>query len=300
MIYGLLAAAGWGTATAAAAVATRRATTYQIVLLSEALGVVLLIVVALITHPDLSVITVPVALGLVLAGAVGLVGYLALYRAIAVGPSGLMTAISSTYGGVAAGLALGVLGERLPPAGLAGIVLAVLGIVLAAARPASGEPAAPAVPADPAAGRAGGTRGTSRLAVPLALTSALAYGLGGFLIADYARRAGWLLTGIVSHGVSVLLMLCALPVLGRPSAWRAAGRTALAWAAAAGVADAAGLAAYARGAQVGQISITAAASSVYPAIPLIVGAIFLGERLRRTQLAGVLIIATGLVMLGLA
>ncbi len=43
-----------------------------------------------------------------------------------------------------------------------------------------------------------------------------------------------------------------------------------------------------------------AASSVNPAIPLIAGAIFLGERLSRTQLAGVLIIAAGLVMLGLA
>jgi drug/metabolite transporter (DMT)-like permease len=74
----------------------------------------------------------------------------------------------------------------------------------------------------------------------------------------------------------------------------------LTWAAAAGLTDAGALLAYSRGSQLGQVAITAATSSVYPVIPLIVGVALLGERLRRRQLTGIALIIAGLVLLGLA
>ena len=94
-------------------------------------------------------------------------------------------------------------------------------------------------------------------------------------------------------------MLAALPLMGRrPAAWRG-GAGGAAWAAAAGLTDAAGLLAFARGGQVGQVAVTAAVSSIYPVIPLAAGLVLFGERLRASQLLGVALVVAGLVMLGL-
>jgi drug/metabolite transporter (DMT)-like permease len=46
--------------------------------------------------------------------------------------------------------------------------------------------------------------------------------------------------------------------------------------------------------------VTAAVSSIYPAIPLVAGLALFGERLSRRQLAGVSFIVAGLVLIGLA
>jgi drug/metabolite transporter (DMT)-like permease len=78
------------------------------------------------------------------------------------------------------------------------------------------------------------------------------------------------------------------------------GGPILAWAAAAGLADAVGLLAFSRGSELGMVAVTAATSSTYPVIPLIAGVILLGERLGRRQLTGIALIIGGLVLLGLA
>jgi drug/metabolite transporter (DMT)-like permease len=98
-----------------------------------------------------------------------------------------------------------------------------------------------------------------------------------------------------------LLALLATPL--RAPSPSGAGRTraasAIAWAMAAGLVDAAGLAAFTRGDQVGLVAVTAAVSSAYPAIPLIGGLLFFRERLMRWQAGGAVLILTGLVLLGL-
>lgn len=293
MIYGLLAALSWGTSAVAAAVAVRRATTYLVVLVSQGLGLTALVLLAVVLRQTLAVITLPVALGLAGAGVIGLVGYLTFYRSVALGPTGLMSAISSTYGGVASGLAVGVLGERIGALGITGIVLAVAGVALASARGNSADTADGA--------EAGGSPAFSAAAVPLALSSALSYGVGGFVLGYLTRDTGWLLSGIVAHSASVAVLLAAMPVAGGLSRFRAhAGRTVLAWAAAAGLTDAAGVLAFSRGSELGMVAITAAASSTYPIIPLVVGVVLLGERLGWRQLTGIGLIITGLIMLGLA
>jgi len=71
------------------------------------------------------------------------------------------------------------------------------------------------------------------------------------------------------------------------------------WAVAAGLTDVVGLLAFARGGQAGQVAVTAAVSSVYPAIPLLAGLVMFGERLGRWQLLGVTLIIAGLVLIGL-
>jgi drug/metabolite transporter (DMT)-like permease len=72
----------------------------------------------------------------------------------------------------------------------------------------------------------------------------------------------------------------------------------VAWAIGAGLADAAGVAFFARGSQAGLVAITAAASSAYPVIPLIGGLVLLHERMARWQAVGAVLILAGLVLLG--
>ena len=306
MAYGLIAAIAWGTSAVAATMAARRVGIYVAVLSAQGLGLVLLLLLAVFVRPSLAGVHAAVVVGLAGAGLVGLVGYLAFYRAVVNGPVGLVSAISATYGGVTTLLAVSILGEALGGYGTAGAVLAVGGVALATARSQGAAEPPPAAVSEPIVGiapvprhePAGAGPAVSRASIPLAFLSALAYGIGGFLLGDYSARAGWLAAAVIAHGASVIVLLLALPFLGRPQAWRGSASGVL-WAAAAGVTDAAGLLAFSRGGQVGQVAITAAVSSINPVIPVIAGMVLFSEQLSRRQLLGVGCIIAGLVLLGL-
>ena len=311
MVYGLIAALGWGVSAVAATNAARRAGTYLAVLSGQGLGVVVLVLLAVILQPSFAGVGAGVALSLVGAGLLGLLGYLAFYRALEYGGGvGLVSAISATYGGVTTILAVAVLGEHLGVSGAIGVALAVVGIALAAARPAAGGDESgggspgreasvaigePIVGLAPAPSR---IRSLSRAGVPLAIICALAYGVGGFLLGKYSARAGWLVAALVAHGASITVMLMALPLLRRRTAWRGSASGVL-WAGAAGLTDAVGLLAFSRGGGAGQVAVTAAVSSVYPVIPLVGGVVLFSEHLTRRQLSGVAAIIAGLVLIGL-
>ena len=67
-----------------------------------------------------------------------------------------------------------------------------------------------------------------------------------------------------------------------------------------GVLETASLLAFARGAEIGVISIVAAASTVYPVVPILGGVFIFRERLTPTQMTGLVVVVAGLVMLALA
>jgi len=303
VFYGLIAATGWGISAVAATNAARRAGTYVAVLSGQGVGIVVLLLLTALLRPSLAAIDGHAVLGLASAGLLGLLGYLAFYRALEYGGAvGLVSAISATYGGVTTLLAVLVLGEHLSAYGTAGVVLAVTGVAMATARAGGTAETPPIAVGEPMVGVAPGPSrigGLSRAGIPLAFASALTYGVGGFLLGDYSARAGWLGSALVAHGFSVTALLLALPFLGRPKAWRGSAAGVI-WAAAAGLSDVVGLLAFARGGQVGQVAVTAAVSSVFPAIPLVAGLLMFGEHLSRRQLFGVSIIVAGLVMIGLA
>src|SRR5689334_18787423 len=113
VVYGLIAALGWGLSAVAATNAARRAGTYLAVLSGQGLGILVLILLAALLRPSFAAADGPIALGLAGAGLLGLGGYLAFYRALEHGGGvGLVSAISATYGGVTTVLAVVVLGER--------------------------------------------------------------------------------------------------------------------------------------------------------------------------------------------
>jgi drug/metabolite transporter (DMT)-like permease len=303
VIYGLIAAAGWGLSAVAATHAARRAGTYIAVLSGQGIGVLVLLLLTAVLAPSFAAVNVHVAVVLAGAGLLGLLGYLTFYRALEYGGSvGLVSAISATYGGVTTVLAVILLGEHLGGYGMAGVVLAVAGVAMASARASAAAEAPGVAVGEPIVGVAPAPsriRSLSRAGIPLAFASALAYGVGGFLLGDYSARAGWLTSALVAHATSVTALLVALPFLVRRKPFRPA-TSGLAWAAVAGLTDVAGLLAFSRGGSVGQVAVTAAVSSIYPAIPLVAGLVMFGERLSRRQFAGVGLIVAGLVLIGLA
>jgi drug/metabolite transporter (DMT)-like permease len=308
--YGLLAAAAWGVSTIAAASAARRIGTFTAVLVSQVLGLAVLVLLGAILHPPLAAVGGATAVGLTSAGVLGLIGWLCYYRALESGPVGLVSSIGATYGGVTALLAVAVLGERIGSMGGAGVALSVAGIAMATAR--STPPPAAAGGAEmtglavmhmaaPArtTGSAVLARGLGRPGIPLALASASSYGVGAFLLGRYSAGAGWLPSTLVAYIASVAALVLALPFLGRPQPLR--GRApGLIWAVVAGLTEVGALLAFSRGGQVGQVAVTAAVSSLYPALALAAGILMFGERLSGRQVIGVGCIGAGVVMLGLA
>ena len=301
VIYGLTAAIAWGTSAVFATYAARRCGVFATVMIGQVLGLILLLSMTVVLRPSFSAVHGSVLVGLIACGVVGLLGYLSFYRALEEGPVGLVSAIGATYGGVTAILAVLVLGESLGLIGGWGVVLAVAGVTLAAARAQSAG--IPAIAADePLVGVAvvpsGGATGYSSVGVSFAFASALAYGVGGFLLGDFAGRTGWLSATLVARLASMVVLLGVLPFLGRQSSQHDL-RSGFWWAVAAGATDVVGICAFARGGQVGQVAITAAVSSVYPVIPVAAGLALFGERLGPRQAVGIVLIVVGLVLLGL-
>jgi drug/metabolite transporter (DMT)-like permease len=301
VIYGLTAAVMWGTSAVTATIAARKTGTFITVLVGQAVGMVVLVVLVVVLRPSFSEVGGTNLVGLIGAGLIGLVGYLSFYRALELGPVGLVSAIGSSYGGVAAVLAFVVLDERLGVAGTTGVALAVVGVSLAAARAhaaretvslSAGEPLVGVVPSPTA------TRPGTRAGIPFAFISAASYGVGGFLLGYFSGRVGWLAATLITRLAALVVLAAIVPFLGRPSAWRGTG-SGVAWAAAAGLTDIVGVMAFARGGQAAQIAITSAVSSIYPIIPLAAGIAMFDERLGRRQVLGVGLIVVGLILLGL-
>jgi len=293
MTYGLLSALSWGISTLLAAMAARRIGALRTVAIGEAVALAGYWILFMTGHFSLHGAG-PVAWLLILAGVIGVGGYLAMYRGLESGHVGLVSAISACYGGVIAVLSVVLLHERLTVAAAVGIVATVAGVMLAVTR-RSGTGSAPAVPesttvpvvAAPAIGAVFG------------VAAALLYGVGGFMIGRYSRDLGWLVPVVVARAGAMVFLLGLLATPLRGSAPRIQPLRGVAWAVVAGLVDAAGLAAFTRGDQVGLVAITAAVSSAYPVIPLIGGLLLFRERLMRWQAGGAVLILAGLVLLGL-
>jgi uncharacterized membrane protein len=301
VIYGLTAAIAWGTSLVFATYAARRCGSFMTVLIGQVIGLIMLFSMAVVLRPSVEAVHGTVLWGLIASGIIGLLGYLSFYRALEDGPVGLVSAIGATYGGVTALLAVLLLGESLGVVGGWGVVLAVAGVTMAAARSQSAGVTAPIAAEGPIVGVAvvpSGATTYSSAGVSFAFLSALAYGIGGFLLGDFSGRAGWLTATIVARLASMVVLLALLPFLGRPSTRREV-RPAFWWAVAAGATDVVGICAFARGGQVGQLAITGAVSSVYPVIGVAAGLALFGERLGARQAVGIALIIIGLVLLGL-
>lgn len=283
MIFGLVAALGWGLADFGGAVISRRIGSVPTVLISQASGALVMAVVLVLGEQGVDALT-PNLGWVLLGGIVAAAAYASHYRALQLGPVSVVSPIGAAYALVGVALAVVLLGERLSAAELGGAVVTVLGVMLASADLRAL------------------LEGTHERApgLPLALLSALLFGVAGYILAWLSREVGWAVALWASRTTLVVALALPVALVGRRAVWsRVTPGVGIVGAVAVGMADLLGVATYAAGAERGFVSVVIVASSVFPLIAVALSVLLLHERPVANQYVGVGLVVVGLLMLGL-
>jgi drug/metabolite transporter (DMT)-like permease len=291
VIFGLAAALGWGFSDFTAAVSGRRVGAFATVVIAQVASAVIATILVLVTGTDLGGIR-EVAPWLGPTAILMTAGYYAFYRGLELGPVSVVSPVLASYAVGPVVLAIWLLGESLSLVVAGGIVLTIVGTVLAST--------------DLRTVRQGVDRAPG---LPWAIASSALFGVGAYVFGWSSQRAGWLPAIWFSRSLSAGLFLvwaAASASRRRSAADGARDRTpfrlsaaAVGLAAAIGAVDLLAASAYGRGAEVGYISIVTAASAIYPVLPVLAGTVFLQERPAPNQAVGVAILIAGLMAVGL-
>jgi len=266
----------WGLADFGGGLLTRRTPALTVVVVSQVIAAAVLGVVVVATGGWSE--AGPRLWFAVAAGLASPVAMIAFYKALALGPMGVVSPLATLSVAVPVGVGL-FLGERPGLVQVAGIAVAVTGVVLA------GGPQ---------------LRGASvqRQAIVLTLVAALGFGavfaliaeasttVTGLFLALFVQRVTNVAAGGIALHVSVRRGAEALPPTGFP--WASLPTLAFV-----GLADVAANGTYSIAAQHGPITVAAVLASLYPVVTSLAARGFLHERLRTVQAAG-----AGLALLG--
>jgi drug/metabolite transporter (DMT)-like permease len=270
IVLALTAAACWGCSDFLAGMASRRLAVPWVLLLVEAGGLLVIGLVVLITRPAFF----DDASDVLLAIAAGLSGVLALgcfYRALAIGTMSVVAPISAT--GVALPVVVGIAtGNRLSAVAAAGMVLIVSGVALASREQHDDDAAA-------AAGRA---------SIALALVAAVGFG-GFFALSDAPADASVPWTLMLVRAAPIPLVALLASRARRP----AVGSRFLLGVAGIGTIDLAATALIAVANTKGELSIVSVLGGMYPVATVLLAAGVLHERVRASQLAGIVLALVG-------
>lgn len=278
IFLGLAAALTYGAGDFVGGLVSRRAPLFSVVLLSQVAGTALLLA-ALPFFVDAGPSGSALAWGGA-SGVAGATGVLFLYKGLAAGRMSVVAPITSVEAAVVPVLWGLATGERPPAIALAGVVVALLAVLLVAGF-------------DPAAAGAEARSGRFAPGVPEALIAGIAFGLFFILLDGAGDDAGlWPLVGGRTASLTVLSVL----VLARRERITAARDTRLPIVAA-GALDVAANLLYLLSTREGLLSIVAVLTSLYPASTILLARIVLGERMGRLQVAGLGLAAAGVVMM---
>lgn len=208
------------------------------------------------------------------AGLAGLVGLVAFYSALAIGTMGVVSPIAAL--GVVVPVLVGLLrGERPGTVQVLGIVLAVVGVVLASGPELSG--------------RAGARP------LLLAVLAAFGFGLALLFIAE-GGRTSTLMTLVAMRATSVAVMAVVLgAVARRTSLGLRAGDVPVITVM--GVGDVGANLAFGVASTKGLVSVVAVLGSLYPVVTVMLARVFHAERLARVQNVGVAVALAGVVLI---
>lgn len=269
-LLSVLSSLMWGTADFVGGVTSRRLPALAVYGLSQAVGFAVLVTIATVTgrwggDPGYW----PWAVAASLAGFAGMVAF---YEALAIGPMGIVSPLVSASVIVPVVVAL-LAGEQPKAIQLVGILIAVVGILLASGPELSGaESARPLV---------------------LAGIAAVAFGaMTVFMARGSAVDPFMTMTGM--RVTSVVLFAGILLVVRSFGGARPSDAPALA---AIGVLDATANVLFGYATTLGLLATTAVLGSLYPVVTAILAAVFLRERLRAVQYAGVTAAIAGVLMI---
>lgn len=269
VLFGLAASLSWGAGDFSGGLASRRVHVFSVVLAVYVVGVVLLPVLALAWSEPLP--SWRDTLWGASAGLAGTLGLTAFYRALAVGRMGINAPITAV---LAASLPVifSVFTQGPPgPLQLAGFVVALLAVALVS-RP------------ERAAGRPEG--------LGLALLAGLGFGSFFILIGQVSTHAiFWPLAA--SRVSSLIFMLVFMRIRGEKMLPK---KSVFPLLTIAGVLDVAGNVFFVLATHAGRLDVASILSSLYPAVTVLLAAIFLRERVSRIQAIGITL-ALGAIIL---
>ncbi|MZF83661.1 DMT family transporter [Streptomyces sp. SID5643] len=279
-LFALATSLLWGLADFGGGLLTRRTPALTVVVVSQSIAVVVLgaLVVATGGWSEAG----PQLWFAVAAGLVGPVAMLAFYKALALGPMGVVSPLGSIGVAVPVGVGL-LLGERPGLLQFVGILVAVAGVCLAGGPHFRGAP-------------------VQRQAIVLTLLAAFGFGavmaliaeasttLTGLFLALFVQRVTNVAAGGLALFVSVRRGGPALPADGFP--WRTLPALAFV-----GLADVAANGTYSIAAQHGPVTVAAVLASLYPVVTAVAARGVLRERLRAVQAAGAGLALVGTVLL---
>jgi drug/metabolite transporter (DMT)-like permease len=264
----LASAALYGAADFLGGLASRRASTIAIVLVSQAAGLVPLTLLLFVLPGT------PSGQDFVwgaIAGLAGSVGVALLYRALAIGTMSIVAPTTAVCAVMLPVLVEALRGERLPPVTQGGIGLAVVAIVLVSQQDS------------PESAGAGSTRRVFPPGIGLAFVSGVAIGLFFLALARTSATAGlWPL--FASRGLSMVIF-GAIAAAG--SQGLRLDSKVLKIAVACGVVDMLANALYLLASRGGPLSVVVTLASLYPASTVVLARVVADERLSRRQGIGV-------------
>ncbi len=270
----------WGLADFGGGLLTRRMSALTVVVVSQSIAAVVLGAIVILTGGWSE--AGPRLWFAFAAGLVGPVALLSFYKALALGPMGVVSPLGSL--GVAVPISVGLfLGERPGLIQFAGIAVAVVGVVLAGGPQLRGAP-------------------VQRQAILLTLLAAFGFGtvfaliaeasttLTGLFLALFVQRVTNVAVGGAALYVSVRRGGAALPPGGFP--WPLLPALGFV-----GLADVAANGTYSIAAQHGPVTVAAVLASLYPVVTALAARGFLSERLRTIQASGAALALVGTLML---
>ncbi len=275
IVLALGSSVGWGSADFLGGLSARRAPILVVAAVSQTAGLALtLLFVAWVRRgPEDQAVLWIGAVG----GLMGAAGLSALYRGLAVGRMGVVAPIAAMSGLVPIAVGLLAQGDRPASAQIAGMVLAIGGIVLAA--------------------RAHDEDPTNRVAAGVWLGLLAALFLGSMVVALDAggdRDPVWTIFMVRVSSVAVLWLVAAArrPSFAamRPNVWLLVG---------AGVLDNLANLLFVLASARGLLSLVAVAGSLYPVVTVLLARAVLDERLQRWQLLGVAVALVGVALISL-
>jgi drug/metabolite transporter (DMT)-like permease len=271
---GLTSSLCWGVSDFIGGLSARRLPLLFVMVSSQAVGLAVVIGVVSIRGTG-----APALMRLLPAVGGGLAGIAALtsfYRALAIGTMSVVAPIAAT--GVSVPVVVGIArGDQPAASQLVGIVVAVIGVVLASREHGPGIE----------------DRGASRASVALALLAAAGFGCY-FVGVQSSARADPMWALLASRVAGVALLLAVAAVQGGI----AVARPGRLWPLAVmGVLDVSATGLYAVATRHGLLSVVSVAASLYPLATVLLARVVLGERVRRVQELGIAAALAGVVLM---
>ncbi|MFZ9284021.1 MAG: EamA family transporter [Candidatus Nanopelagicales bacterium] len=274
-LLALISSIAWGVADYMGGVASRRAGAMQILVVAYPAGAVIITLFAVFAVPG-EISNQAIVWGIV-AGLIGAIAVALLYIALSRGPMGIVSPITAVMSG-SVPLAVGVIrGERLTSLAIAGVILAVIAVVLVTREKTE-------------------HRKVQFSTVLIAIASGTAIGLYLSALGSAPVDSGIWAATVGRWTSSVFVAIAVFVVL------RSFTRSNFPWQLAiiSGFLDAGANAIFQLASQRGLLAIVAVLGSLYPATTVLLARVLLHERLIRIQLIGVYLAFAAAAALALA